>query len=137
MNISLTLYVYSYHSLLLKWQIILYALWYAHKVIPRAWLIVCICCIGLLIITVICIFTLAKFLFLNNNISRINLIAILVCVTASLDSACYGNLSTLFKVLLCKLSALAKCNAVDKIGCLSITLFLKFTIYSQCISRPM
>jgi uncharacterized membrane protein len=75
----------------------------------------------------ISIFAFAKFLFLNDDISCVNFIAVLIRITSCLYSADNGYLYALVQIFFSKLSQLAKCYTVDKIGC-RLSFGLEFSI---------
>ena len=78
-------------------------------------------------------FALSKFLILNNNLCRINLLSITVRIASCLNTSCNCNFQSLTEILLSKLCCTSKRNTADKISsCFSVT--TESSVYCQCIS---
>ena len=74
-----------------------------------------------------CLFAFNELVSFHNNIRRVNLPAISVCIASRLQSAFNQNFDRFSQILFDKLGALTECHTADEIR------FIIRFIYSQCI----
>ena len=80
-----------------------------------------------------CGFAFGEFLFLDNHIRCVDFIALLICITASLNPTDHSDLYAFSKILLGKFRTFSEDNTADEVGC-RIALSLETSVYGKSVS---